>query len=643
MNYLLLNTDLSSTRLTPALDQFVTVDLFQGTLPEVDDNYYMREEFGLYEGDSELALGHAICMIHRIQSARDTDAHARCEHYTDMMFEDLDRFLRLCFGMHENADNYLRSIFALSVNFGFIDRIAPFAEAYYREEYLDAAKEDRHPPALDYEQLYEMLGDYALFVNCDAQGAMRFYQLADLDWFLLRDSTSRNEFAVDENRKIRLMHYHKRMLLLQALYDEAALPEAFLGGEREEVPFWGAYFATRELLRSTTSTNPVKIAQAAETCMLWLQSLLTSEELDADRLRPVLIAAHNIKKSCIFQTVYTLGRDTSDKKQQHGDAAIEAMAAFQHGKHGLIGAYIRNHRADHGLLELIFWLCQAVRYTEAIKSTLLVREIGQDMAYYTSVDTMLYMMPEKATDDNVYGKLSVMHIAYMNDPNEGKTLGRFLLNEHDAKKPRGTRRSIAYPFVFMKCFTSLVDDLPMWEMYGDRAKGCCIVMDWTETIKRMPSNVNVPLYRICYITDAMNVSKTDNPKITHLASLKSTLQRLANCAKAVCSTPDAKKLFDEITEDIVYLFKNSDYSHEQELRILYHKHPTDTAIRHTAGDPPLLYVQTEFNVCIKEIIMGPKSQNMPRRIPYIQQRLHTMCEKTATPLPQLSISAIEYI
>ncbi len=644
MNYLLLTTTLASTRLTPDLRRYVTVNFFKDAIPEVDDNYFEREEFGFYTGDTELALGHAMRMLRAIRAERKEDANAACKHLVDSLFDDLDRFLRQCLGIHKNADNLMRSFFALSVELGYMERIPPLVETYYREYFSDAAKDDRHPFALDYEALYEMLGDYVLFGNCDAPLAMRFYRLADLDWFLLRDSTTRSSFELDEGRKNRLKHYHEKTILLQELYAGTSAPEAFAWGERGEAAFWGAYFAARDRIKNAAPEQAVEIAQTAEACMFHLTPLIKADTLDAERFRNVLIAVHGLRRDSIFQTVYALGEDTPEKCAEYGAAAIAAMSGFRQGKQGLIGKYIDSHHDDPDLADRIFWLCEAVQCVECIKSTLLVQKPKQDMAYYTSIDTMLYMMPEKAADESVYGKLSVMHIAYMNDPNEGKTLGRYLLGSDASKKQSGSnRREIAYPFVFMKCFTSLVDDLPMWEMYGNRAQGCCIVMDWEETLRRMPANAKVPLYRICYITDAKTVNRADNPHIANLTSFGATLRKLGVCAKVICRSPDARKLFEALTEEITYLFKNSDYSHEQELRILYHKPPTDAGIRHTAGDVPLLYVQTEFPVCIKEIIMGPKSQNMPRRIPYIQQRLHTMCEKTATPLPRLSISAIEYI
>ena len=68
-----------------------------------------------------------------------------------------------------------------------------------------------------------------------------------------------------------------------------------------------------------------------------------------------------------------------------------------------------------------------------------------------------------------------MHLSYMNDPMEGNVLKDFLLGTK--RMDRSERKDIIQPYVFMKCFTSRVDYLPMWGMYGKNATGCGSVFD----------------------------------------------------------------------------------------------------------------------------------------------------------------------
>ena len=65
-------------------------------------------------------------------------------------------------------------------------------------------------------------------------------------------------------------------------------------------------------------------------------------------------------------------------------------------------------------------------------------------------------------------------------------------------------------------------------------------------------------------------------------------------------------------------------------------------ILHTDGKYPLLFVQPEFPIQLKEIILGPKFENISRKIPYIQEQVAEMCRCTGMKMPEITISDIEY-
>ena len=107
------------------------------------------------------------------------------------------------------------------------------------------------------------------------------------------------------------------------------------------------------------------------------------------------------------------------------------------------------------------------------------------------------------------GKFSVMNTSYMNDPNEGLTIKRLL---YDGKLPQeeSERQRIENPYIFIKCFTSMVDYLPMWQMYGNSGKGVCLVCKWEDSTNN--------LYRVCYVGKSNNGTyavKNDNPELAN--------------------------------------------------------------------------------------------------------------------------------
>lgn len=64
--------------------------------------------------------------------------------------------------------------------------------------------------------------------------------------------------------------------------------------------------------------------------------------------------------------------------------------------------------------------------------------------------------------------------------------------------------------------------------------------------------------------------------------------------------------------------------------------------QHTNGEYPLLFVQSNFPVVIREIVIGPKFPYRARRMPYIQEQIEYMCEINDSPCPKLTLFNIEY-
>ena len=233
-----------------------------------------------------------------------------------------------------------------------------------------------------------------------------------------------------------------------------------------------------------------------------------------------------------------------------------------------------------------------------------------------------------------------MHLSYMNDPNEGKTLRQTVYpSEQNSEKKK--RKSLNVPFVFVKCFTTHIDYLPMWEMYGDHAQGCCLVIDWNRT-KPLANTAEPPLYRVCYLNrDASGnyeVSPEYNRGLENVCGvINNNLEELRDAVKDI----DVSEwiYLDKLLGPALYLFKDSSYSYEQELRVIYQ---TKDNILHTDGDRPWLFVQTPFPLQLDEVILGPKFPDVSTRVPYLQEQLDLMCEKTGTEKPRITLSEIDY-
>ena len=205
------------------------------------------------------------------------------------------------------------------------------------------------------------------------------------------------------------------------------------------------------------------------------------------------------------------------------------------------------------------------------------------------------------------------------------------------------------PYIFIKCFTSLIDDLPMWEMYGDKAKGVCIVLNgrFFERIDEYNANLvyyELPLYHVCYFRkrknkDTFSITVSDNVAIPKdkLNEVKSNLKKI----KTIINT-DMKhqEWYISEMEELRYLFKNSDYAHEQETRLLYNNLGANEMLQTTNDD--MIFYKMEALPEIEEIILGPKFEEKQKTSIYLQYNGDRLYGRLNMNNPRITYSSIEY-
>lgn len=260
-----------------------------------------------------------------------------------------------------------------------------------------------------------------------------------------------------------------------------------------------------------------------------------------------------------------------------------------------------------------------------IMNTLRLERVNRTAIYYTRFDTLLHMFPQKNTDeDGQYngkvGRFSLMHYAYMNDPTEGKMLkkqfGHEIIEDNN----------ISYPLAYLKCFTSRPDDIPMWEMYGDQAKGCCIFPDWNRMFDMYD---DIPLYNVCYLDDKgiPYVYSSIDKKLLPNKEINELIIKLKDYYNNIYKNEndiDKAKLFLNMLGEVMFLFKSIEYGYEEEIRLLFFDEDSD--IEYTNEKIPKIFVLTDFDVYIKKIIIGPRVIDSSNIIPYLQDQLLIMNE-----------------
>lgn len=304
--------------------------------------------------------------------------------------------------------------------------------------------------------------------------------------------------------------------------------------------------------------------------------------------------------------------------------------------------------------DLLISLAEFINTVNNIKTLLQINShdvSNLNLCYYTSFSTLGHMLWNIAEDSDNFGKYSIMHMAYMNDPNEGNAINQ-LISMKQFQNENG-RKKINYPYVFLKCFTNQIDDLPMWNMYGNNAEGICVVIDGRGIKNKFVDNrsIVIPnLYYVCYIDQNNSIQRKNNlnlkekvPKINNnLNTLKNHIQKLSKAGFS--------EYLEVILEQIKYLFKFSDYSHEQEVRLLYSFSKYDeNQFKHTLPEEcdkehkTLLYYQPDFIPLIKEIIIGPKFKESTTGIMMIQESLDKLYDKINLGSPMSRAIAVKPI
>ena len=493
---------------------------------------------------------------------------------------------------------------------------------------------------LDFPELYTAMGDKLLYEEHNVELAIEFYQLAVLEWG--EEDRSEEKTETLQHRISDFKHICEKKHYRLAFQSEAHVLQ-------ELYQCFGKYFKTQKESIETVK-EAVKVAEdfagifsRVITDTFYTESTNAECKIESkEDFRLCYMMALLIYNDAFLWSVFCLIQEERERWQEYKEDIIRGLKFNSTEYFRPVQEYWSHAIRSKGssIYQNLLFLLQEAAYVELILEILREKNPKQDMAYYTSLNTLRYMLPERAREKA--GRLSIMHVAYMNDPNEGKTLWNYCGGKTLSSISNGQRRSLEYPFVFLKCFTPLIDDLPMWEMYGDHAAGCCIIF---QKAFLKSTKLQVPLYRVCYLrkkNSSYEFLEVDNPGVQNKELLSEYLSTLKELYKVNKPDKNVRIYFRKITEPIIFLFKDANYQHEQELRIMYRYAQISDDFLHIEGEYPKLYLNPEIYLRIKEIILGPKMTEIPAKIPYLLEELEKLSQLLGVDRPVISASEIEY-
>lgn len=296
-----------------------------------------------------------------------------------------------------------------------------------------------------------------------------------------------------------------------------------------------------------------------------------------------------------------------------------------------INLYFSKLKNHSNYTDLKVELLALLHYAFKIRKLLIVPDTPVSIGHYTKIENLKYLVSLKDTD--AQEKFRMSNACYMNDPSEGQTLFKALKDKTQNFSDLCDEQSYN---IYISCFTTAIDELPMWSMYGNDGKGCCLLFkrdffDFTFeefsdelTIDDCCAGENNFLFRVVYLSPKTNEITIDifpqDDKDLHqkLANAIGNLQFHLNKISYIQGKSRSKAVNDIlafILGQIRYLFKDNSYAHEHELRLIRY---SETAKMNTeAWVVPQLFIEVEKPLEYEQIILGPKVDQMNRITPYL--------------------------
>ncbi|MFS9016648.1 DUF2971 domain-containing protein [Streptococcus cristatus] len=233
--------------------------------------------------------------------------------------------------------------------------------------------------------------------------------------------------------------------------------------------------------------------------------------------------------------------------------------------------------------------------------------------HYTSLKTLKNLVYTK--EENTYPRLRLSNARQMNDPNEGYTFLNLIGIEKN-ELPETDYETSSFYFASMSQTgedKNLEDSLPMWKQYGDDATGINLTYH-SDYIKELIDDINngIGIYKVCYDAKEDSLEK-------EIAEIKSAFGEIKKD-----DGDERQKYFSSalnLIDDIRYLFKKTDYSYENEYRIIKSYEGKESEIFTSDSSNsviPGLYVYIDKELKYSKIKLGPKCDDIDFVAPYIK-------------------------
>ena len=276
---------------------------------------------------------------------------------------------------------------------------------------------------------------------------------------------------------------------------------------------------------------------------------------------------------------------------------------------------------------------ELIRLVRTIKKELVYNnDTGTDICHYSKLSTLKFIIKEEKKEPRPRFRIS--NIAYLNDPSEGNIILQVLKKYSKSEvlnvlfgtvNEENKLSQVPFSNVFIGSFSTAKNKLPMWTLYGDDSKGCCLVFDDNffdkENIiveekskeERILSQ-DLTLYKVKYV-DIDNIKESD----IIIDYLRNVTQLLDEIDNIIVKYEFVKMWVLSLLDEIRFLFKDCDYDYENEVRIIIYAEESEIKVDDGTNslNIPKLYVDLQRKLMYKEIILGSKIDKPMEVAPFL--------------------------
>lgn len=372
---------------------------------------YEHDNFPFYVNDDEHVLAHAAKICESLTSL-DNDSGKELKLKKELVRDYKNYISCLSFagtGKRELAAAFTEIMFAYNLDDVVVTEIKDYCQSDDDSDFCLSENQ-----ILNFDELYLKAGDRALFINHDLSLALELYKLAIIEW-------PSSESQIDSSSVDESIHLEKLINLLVDFSTGRLISNKMDLAELLHPDYYQIYEAYKSVELSFIDVwKNDGFVNTLELFFLSAQkSINTLKEID-DSFRIIMVMVNYIYKLTFVPFLYHISLiEEKSNWTEYIDLICSKIPYLKDSDfENLFHYYITTSSSDGDVR--IFDFIRTVGVVNNSLELLRINEHLTDFAYYTSLETFSYMLPFGNKEQ--LGKLAVMNISYMNDPNEGKNI-----------------------------------------------------------------------------------------------------------------------------------------------------------------------------------------------------------------------------